>query len=375
MAGLAVLAMAGTAAGGLLLLDAGRAGSMSRLTAAVAAMAVGAPVRLGAVPAGGMPVSLHGLVDVMPLGVTAVGAVVLGVLLLRRGRDGLLTRGLSATAVFAAVMGAVAGAGRGSLNLPAGGATSVVESAGCPSGGGLPGGGLPGGGLPGGAGRALEAGFAVAVGPAVIGAVVGAVAVVGLCLVAARFPTVTAGARALRWPVAGAVVTGLVAAWVVGGPVAAGAAVMAFPVVLLGLAGPWAVHADGMLSCVLDGGRSLPSGVPFVLLSGAVVVGLGIAVAAGTGRHRRGGPLRRAAVQAIWLAAAAGLLLVVLAVLARASVGLSAQAFILSLPLLDLRVAADPWLASAGGLGAGAVSGFAGSLLVDGFVGWRPWKR
>jgi hypothetical protein len=72
----------------------------------------------------------------------------------------------------------------------------------------------------------------------------------------------------------------------------------------------------------------------------------------------------------------AGVGLAGLTVLSTFSGELGVRAFIFALPLLDVRVVADPWLALAAGLGGGAVAGFAGSLLAGavarrGFVGWR----
>ncbi|WP_249999007.1 hypothetical protein [Actinoplanes sp. M2I2] len=356
----AVLAMAGAGAAGLLLLGAAAVGRVDRLTAAVVAMAAGAPAQLAATLPG-KPVSVHGRLDVMPLGVTLVGAVVLGVLMLRGGRDGLLARGAAAVVVLPGGLGVLAWAARGSFTLPAGGASAAVEARGCPS----------GGGLPGGSSDALQGGFAVAVLPAVAGAAALVLGVVTVCWTIVRFPAVGAGLRALRWPVAGSAIAGAGAAWAVGGPAAAGGVVLALPLLV---GSPWTMHVEGVVSCAVDGGRALPTGGPSVLLTVAVVLVSGLAVAAGTGRFRVGGPLRRAVGLALWLAPAAGVVLAVLAVLSRVSVGLGAQAFILSVPLLDLRLAADPWLALLTGLGAGAVSGLMGSLLVDAFVGWRAWR-
>lgn len=408
--GAAVLAMAGTATAGVLLLDAGGVSRVDQLAATVVGMAVGAPVVVGMAPGDGLPVAVHGRLDVMPLGVSLVGAVVLGVLLLRRGREGLLVRGGVAAVVFAAGIGAVARVGRGSLGLPAGGASAAVEARGCLGSGGLSsGGGLLGGGLPGGGrllgGDSLTAGFSVAVGTAVAGAAGLALAVVAVCWLCGRFPAAATALRALRWPAVAVGVACLVAGWAFGGPAAAGGVLLALPLVLsgtvlLGLGVPWTVHAGGVLSCVLDGGPNLPTGGWLAAVSAVVLLGSAVAVAAGansavavaaganigvpagtnsglavaaeTDRDRVGGWLRRAAGLALRFALVTGVALAVLALLSRASAQLGAQAFIVSVPLLDLRLAANPWLALAAGLGAGAVAGFAGSLLARGFVSWRP---
>ncbi|GAA0517461.1 hypothetical protein Ade02nite_84220 [Paractinoplanes deccanensis] len=357
-AAVALVAMAGTAAAGLLLLDAGRVGRLDRLTAAVVAMAAGAPAGIDAAPDGGLPVAVHGRVDVMPLGVSAVGAIVLGFMLLRRGRDGWLVRGASAAVVFAAGMGAVAWAARGPLALPTGGASPAVEARGCPGAGGLPG-GLPGG-LSGGLPGAFDAGFAVAVGPAMAGAAVGALVVAALCRLS---PPGTAALRAMRWPAVVVAAVCVLSAGAFGGPAAAGAALLAWPIVAVG--GPWTWHAEGVLSCALNGGPPLPGAL--LLVCATVALTCGAALAAG------GGQPRRATAAAVRTAAVTGVLMAVLALLARASAELSAQAFVFSLPLLEVRLTANPWPA----LAAGAAGGLAGSLLVGalrrrGFGGGRP---
>ncbi len=439
----ALLAMAGSAFAALLLLDGGQVGRLDRLTGAIVAMAAGAPAQLAATPSGGLPIAVHGRIDLMPLGISVIGAVVLGTLVLRRGRGGLLVRGASAAAVFTAGVGVVAAAARGSLTLPTGSASAATGAPACPGGSGLPGGlmgrlgggglsgglgggglpgglgsgglpgglggggllgGLAGGGVPGGGGTALDAGFVVGVGPAVWGAAVGAVVVVGLCWLAARVPAVGGGLKGLRWPVVGLTVLCLVAAWVIGGPAAVGVGLLGLPFVVLGGL-PWAVHTDGMLSCVLSRGTGLPGGGPpaglidgdlgiATALSAVLMLGFGAAVTAGA-RHveltdmlmqstcqstrramggspavapvARRGAWRRASVRAAWVALAGGLLLTALALLSRVSAGLTAQAFILTVPLLDVRLAVDPWAAA----GAGVVAAATGSLLASAFVSWR----
>ncbi|WP_212987981.1 hypothetical protein [Actinoplanes auranticolor] len=385
-AGGALLAMAAAAAAGLLLLDvvplpepglsAGGAGGgpIGRLTAAVVAMAAGGPADVGIDPAGRLPITVQGRIQVIPLGVSLVGAVVLGTLLLRRGRPGLLVRGMTAAVAGTAGLGAVAAAARGTLTLPAGGAGAAGGGAGaCASGTRTP---FAGASL-----DKLEAGFAVATGRTVAGAAVGALAVVGLCWLAVRFPAVGGALRAARWPVAGTAAVCVLGAWALGGPAAAGGVLLTLPLVvggvlLLGLGVPWSFSADGVLSCVVDGGWSSPGRGALVVLSGAVVLACGVAVAARTGRDRAGGPLRRAAVLAAWLAPVMAAGLTVLALLSRVSVELGVQAFIVAVPVLDVRLAANPWVALGAGLGAGAVAGFTGSLLVDAVrrptsVGWR----
>jgi hypothetical protein len=382
----ALLAMAGTATAGLLLLDAVplpkpglsvggvRGGRLERLTAAVVAMAAGGPVDVGVTPAGGLPITVQGRIEVLPLGVSLVGAVVLGTLLLGRGRSGLLVRGASATVAFTAGLGAVAAAARGTLTLPSGSARAAGGGVGaCASGTRTP--------FAGTSVDQLEAGFSTAIGPTVAGAAVGALAVVGLCWLAVRFPAVAGTLRAARWPVAGAGIVGVLGAWAVGGPAVAGGVLLALPLVvggalLLGLGVPWGFSSGGMLSCVVDGGWSPPGRGALVVLSGAVLLACAVAVAARTGGDRAGGPLRRAAGLAVRFAPVVAAVLVVLTLLSRVSVELGVQAFIIAVPVLDLRLAASPGVALAAGLGAGAVAGFAASLLVDAVrsrtsVGWR----
>ena len=370
----ALLAMAGTAAAGLFLLDAGRSGPIERLTAAVVAMAAGGPADVGVTPAGDLPITVQGRIEVLPLGVSLVGAVVLGAVLLGRGRSGLLVRGASAAVAFAAGLGAVAAAARGTLTLPSGSTRAAGGGVGaCASGTRTP--------FAGAFVDKLEAGFSTAVGPTVAGAAVGALAVVGLCWLAVRFPAVGGTLRAARWPVAVAGIVGVLGAWAVGGPAVAGGVLLTLPLVvggalLLGLGVPWAFSLGGMLSCVVDGGWSPPGRGALVVLSGAVLLACAVAVAARTGADRAGGPLRRAAGLAVRFAPAVAAVLVALTLLSRVSVELGVQAFIIAVPVLDLRLAANPGVALAAGLGAGAVAGFAASLLVDALrsrtsVGWR----
>lgn len=428
----ALLAMGGTAVVGLLLLDAGRLGRPDRLAAALMAMGVGAPVQVGAAPSGGLPVAVSGRADVLPLGVTLAGMIVLGVLLARRGRAGLLVGGGTAMAVFTGGVAAVAWAARGALALPSGLTPTAGGMSGCTPGGaggfglpgvsgglGLPGGsgalgstgtsggfalpgafgglGGPGGArLPGPSGLSgpLDAGFAVAVGPAVAGAAVLALAVVALCWLGLRFPPVAAGLRVLRWPALGVVVAGLVAAAVFGGFPAAGGLLLALPV---GLALGPTVHADGVLACAIRGGRGESAGGPLALLDGgsvwlvvlplAVLLGCCVLVAAAARRARTSDPARQGsdpvrvgsglarlipgfARRALGVGLAAGLALAGLALVTQASAQVGVRALIFSLPLLDARLVTEPWAA----LLLGVVAGSAASLLVDAFVGWRPWR-
>lgn len=329
----ALLAMAGVAAAGLALLGAGR------FTTAVVALAVGGAVDVEAVPAGALPIAVRGDLHVIPLGVSLAGAVVLGWLLLRRGADGLLVRGSAAAVSFVAGVAGIALLTKGKLNIPEG------TGGGCVSAGPrIP---LSGG---------LDAGFSVAVGPAVLGAVVWALVVIGVCWLVTRFPAVATGFRAVRWPAAGLAVVGVAAAWTLGGATAAGAVLLllpqlAFGAVLLGLGVPWTVTAP---ACVPDIGHFMPG----LWVSGALLVGCGIAVAV-----RRRSPRRAATTAAV-----AGGVAVALALLSRVSVDVAVSAFGFSVPVLSARLAANPLLALAAGAAAG--------LLADALsVSSRAWKR
>ncbi|MEV7092683.1 hypothetical protein AB0M80_07530, partial [Amycolatopsis sp. NPDC051045] len=73
---------------------------------------------LDAIRPGGLPFSLHGAIHLMPLGISLVGAVVLGALLLRHGRTGLPVRAAAAAVAFPAGLAAMSLAARGNLTLP-----------------------------------------------------------------------------------------------------------------------------------------------------------------------------------------------------------------------------------------------------------------
>lgn len=402
----ALLAMTGTAVAGLLLLNADRIGRLDRLVAGVVALAAGGRAEVSAAPAGGLPIAVQGRIEVIPLGVSVVGAVVLGVLLVRRDRNGLLVRGVTAVLTFAIGLTAVARTAHGTFTmtgLPAagsGGAGRCMIGSGRSFGslGGPAGSGSSLGSLGGrGTGGTIEAGFAVPVLPVAAGAMVWALAVVVVCWSVGRFPAVAAALRALRLPAAVIAVGCLLIGWLSGGRTSAGIVLLALPLVvggvlLLGLGVPVTAYAHGPLSCVVDGGHGLGTGGGYTALAGLVLLAVGIGVARAGGSLPRagerpggsalltGGAVRRAAGVAVRLAPVAGVALAVFAVLSRVSAQLGAHAFVFSVSILDARLAADPWPALAAGLLAGAVAGFTGSLLLDGFrrcvrlVGWRPWN-
>lgn len=166
----ALAAMAAVAATGLLLLDADRFGGLAALTAAVVMLATGGSVEVEVTPSA-LPISLQGVVEVMPLGVSLVGALVLGVLLVSGGRVGLFVRGGTALAVLLAGIAAVALSVRGTiaLRLPQSAQTAHSESTerSGPEEATL--GGLGGVGGFGDAVSALDIGFSVATGPTLVG--------------------------------------------------------------------------------------------------------------------------------------------------------------------------------------------------------------
>ncbi|WP_244373979.1 streptophobe family protein [Streptomyces griseorubiginosus] len=242
----AVVAMAAVSALALGLLGAGSYGSLWPLTMAVTAMAVGGPVAadpaaspdtggMGGLASlfggggGGVGPSMSGAAEVMPLGVTLVGAIVLWVAFswrLSHGRRQVRLTG-GALAVRAAGAGTaslvllviVAALARGTVTLPASATAGMRGSGGDSSGGGLggAGGGLAdlfgsGGGLggadggPGGLGGLFGGGgtgtqptmaYHVAVGPAGLGALLWVALVLGVgCLISRRARLPLGGATA-----------------------------------------------------------------------------------------------------------------------------------------------------------------------------------
>lgn len=378
---IALLAMAGTAAVGLSFLDAEGTGEFGAMTAAAVAMAAGGSAGLDADLAGQIPLAVHGGVDAMPTGVALVGAVVLGWLLLRRGGEGLLVRGAAATVAFAGGVAAAASLARGTVTLrppdgTTGGAMARMTS-GCATGAGPgTGGPSPGGELPfsGGAFDSFAVGFSVAAGPAVVGAVVGALAVLGVCALAVRFASVATSLSAVLWTLGGIAAVCLPVAAVLGGTEAAGGGLLFAPLavfgtVLLGLGVPWTLSSEGALACGLDGAGPLPSSgglpLPLVGVSGLVLLAIGI-VAACLSRGRPGGALWRSWGLALRLAPVVGAAAVLTVLLSRFAFGLDAEAFGVPIALLDAELGANPWHALAVGIAGGAAAGFAASLLVDG---------
>lgn len=352
----ALVTMAAVAAAGLLLLGAGR-GGFGRLTAAVVSLAAGGSAQVTAALPGRVPLTLTGDVRAMPLGVTLAGAVVLGAVLLRRGRDGLLVRGAVAAVVFTAGAAVAARLARGTTTL------GLPDRSPAPGGGCGPVRGLPVGGdtL-----DVLGVGFAVPAGPVAVSAAALALVVAGAAWLVGR----PGRAGAVLWPAAAVTVLCLGVAWVWGGPPAAGAVVLALPaaalgVLLLGLGRPLTVDAGGPLSCVLDGARPLPVGGTPAVVAAVVLIGYAVVFCRGRGGVRF----------AAGYAAAVAALLAAAAVLTRASVALGVGAFGFSVPVLDARIAADPVAALVTGLAVGAAAGMAAGALVRILAAWKGRGR
>ncbi|MFF2197283.1 streptophobe family protein, partial [Streptomyces sp. NPDC058157] len=216
--GWSVAAMAGVAALGLHLLGAdAEGGSLGASTAAVVAAAVGGSVTAtGEVSALGLAADGGAAVDLRPLGVALVGAVVLGWVFLRglRGSperpDGVETavRAVVVGALFLGVAGGLAWAGHGAVALD-GAAPQVV---------------VPGIGDVGGLLRPrVRVGFAVDPGASVAGAGVWVAVVLGVALLASRYGPAGAWAARLR-PAVSSVLAVLVVAVGAGAAVAGWAA-------------------------------------------------------------------------------------------------------------------------------------------------------
>ncbi|WP_405788402.1 streptophobe family protein [Streptomyces sp. NBC_00029] len=219
--GWALIVMAGVAGLGLHLLGADAAGgSLAAMTAAAVALAVGGTVT----PSGDVSVlgvtgaSAEASLDVMPLGVSLAGALVLAFLFLRSLRAGAghgetAARVAALAALFVATAGALAWAGHDMVTLD--GTTPLPRT---PAKVEIPGIGDIGGLLPDRVGDLIgtrtRVGFAVQTGPTLLGAGVWVLAVLALALLVSRHgPAATARLR----PAVSAAVTVLLvsvaAAW------------------------------------------------------------------------------------------------------------------------------------------------------------------
>ncbi|BBC37600.1 hypothetical protein SGFS_088940 [Streptomyces graminofaciens] len=243
----ALIGMAGTAALGLHLLEADSAGELGPMTAAVVALGAGGSVT----PSG--DVSVFGLegaqattaIEITPLGVSLVGAVLLSWFFLRSLRGAgvviapseLLLRAGTVVVLFVALMGGLAWAGHAVITLD-GGDLGLDE---LPGGEGLDGVEIPGLGDVGDIGGGLlpdrlgdladanaQVGFTVDTAPTLLGALAWCLGVLLLALLASRRAPLPHGLKALHRivrPAVSAVVTVLLVAVLAGFAAAAYAAI------------------------------------------------------------------------------------------------------------------------------------------------------
>ncbi|WOT37825.1 streptophobe family protein [Streptomyces coeruleorubidus] len=282
----ALIGMAGTAALGLRLLEADTAGSLGPMTAAVVALGAGGSVT----PSG--DVSAFGLtgaeaetaIEITPLGVSLVGALLLSYFFLRSLRAAgvvispteLLARAGAVVALFVAMLGGLAWAGHDVITID-GGALGLDDLAG---GGGdgleIPGLGDIGGLLPDRLGDLVDAqaavGFTVDTAPTLLGGLGWSAGILLIALLASRRTPLPRGWEAVHRvvrPAVSAVVTVLLVAVAAGLAAAAyaatgddhprriaGAALLGAPNgvwlgVPIGLLVPWDGRATGELARLL----------------------------------------------------------------------------------------------------------------------------
>ncbi|MFJ8145012.1 streptophobe family protein [Streptomyces sp. NPDC096048] len=284
----ALIGMAGTAALGLRLLDADAAGSLGPMTAAVVALGAGGSVTpAGDVSAFGLKgAEAHTAIEITPLGVGLVGALLLSFFFLRSLRAAgvvvspaeLLARAGAAIALFVAMTGGLAWAGRDVVTID-GGSLGLDD---LPGGGGgieLPGLGDVGdigGLLPDRIGDLVDAeaavGFTVDTTPTLLGGLLWSTGVLLIALLASRRTPLPRGFEAVHRvvrPAVSAVVTVALTAVAAGFAAAAyaatgddhprriaGAALLGAPNgvwlgVPVGLFVPWDGRATGELIGVL----------------------------------------------------------------------------------------------------------------------------
>ncbi|MFJ8589712.1 streptophobe family protein [Streptomyces sp. NPDC093598] len=317
----ALIGMAGTAALGLRLLEADRAGSLGPMTAAVVALGAGGSVT----PSG--DVSAFGLtgaeadtaIEITPLGVSLVGAVLLSWFFLRSLRAAgvvispaeLLARAGTVVALFVAMLGGLAWAGHDVITID-GGSLGLDDVTGGSGGVEIPGLGDIGGLLPDRLGDLVDAqaavGFTVDTAPTLLGGLGWSAGILVIALLASRRTPLPRGWEAVHRvvrPAVSAVVTVLLVAVAAGFAAAAyaatgddhprriaGAALLGAPNgvwlgVPMGLFVPWDGRATGELTRFLpdplDDLLGAGSGRPVTLgrlaeLDGRVWL-LGVAVA------------------------------------------------------------------------------------------------
>lgn len=421
----ALIGMAGTAALGLHLVGADRAGSLGPLTAATVALGAGGSVTpSGDVSAFGLSgAEAHTAVTITPLGVGLVGALLLSWFFLRSLRgEGveisaaeLVARAGSVAALFVAMLGGLAWAGHDVVTID--GASLGLDD--------LPGGGSGGSGgttipglgdlgdisglLPGKVGDLVDAkaavGFAVDTGPTLLGGLVWVAGVLLIALLASRRTPLPPGwgvvHRAVR-PAVSALVAVLLVAVAAGLAAAvyaalrddhpgriAGSALLGAPngvwlAVPLGLFVPWDGTATGALAGLLpdpldrllDAGSDRPvtlgrlaeldNRVWLLAVATALMMLLAGALTAVRTPYGRAAPLgvpRFAGVCALRLGAATALALPLLAWLTDVSVNASLS--VLGLDAFGAGVELHGHLGTALLLGAlwGAGAGAAGALL------------
>ncbi|MFF5029277.1 streptophobe family protein [Streptomyces collinus] len=284
----ALIGMAGTAALGLHLLRADAEGSLGPMTAAVVALGAGGSVSpSGDVSAFGLKgAEAHTAVEITPLGVSLVGALLLAWFFLRSLRTAgvviapaeLLARAGSVTALFVATLGGLAWAGHDVVTIDGGALGLDRLPGGAGKGGGLdiPGVGDVGGLLPDRVGDLIHAkaavGFTVDTAPTLLGGLGWCAGVLLIALFASRRTPLPAGWDAVQRvvrPAVSALVTVLLVAVAAGLAAAvyaaigddhprriAGAALLGAPNgvwlgVPLGLFVPWDGRATGVLGTVL----------------------------------------------------------------------------------------------------------------------------
>lgn len=284
----ALMGMAGTAALGLHLLRADAEGSLGPMTAAVVALGAGGSVSPSAdVSAFGLKgAQAHTAVEITPLGVSLVGALLLSWFFLRSLRTAgvvvapaeLLARAGAVVALFVAVLGSLARAGHDVVTIDGGALGLDRLTGGGGKGGGLtvPGLGDVGGLLPDRIGDLIHAkaavGFTVNTAATLLGGLGWSAGVLLIALLASRRTPLPPGWDALHRvvrPAVSALVTVLLVAEAAGLAAAgyaaigddhpgriAGSALLGAPNgvglgVLLGLFVPWTGRATGALGTVL----------------------------------------------------------------------------------------------------------------------------
>ncbi|MDG9713812.1 streptophobe family protein [Streptomyces sp. DH10] len=285
----ALIGMAGTAALGLRLLEADAAGSLGPMTAAVVALGTGGSVTpSGDVSAFGITgAEAETAIEITPLGVSLVGALLLSYFFLRSLRAAgvvvspaeLLARAGAVVALFVAMLGGLAWAGHDVITID-GGALGVDDLTGGGGGGGdgleIPGLGDIGGLLPDRLSDLVDAqaavGFTVDTAPTLLGGLGWSAGILLISLLASRRTPLPRGWEAVHRvvrPAVSAVVTVLLVAVAAGLAAAAyaatgddhprriaGAAVLGAPNgvwlgVPIGLLVPWDGRATGELTRLL----------------------------------------------------------------------------------------------------------------------------